>query len=79
MGFLPWDLFVYFFRFGESILTGGLALSLLILPMVIMATREAIRAVPNSIREASYALGATNGRPLNGIYFPILLEVSLQE
>lgn len=58
-GLLALGLFVYFFKFGESILTGGLALALLILPMVIMATREAIRAIPNSIREASYALGAT--------------------
>ncbi len=58
-GLLALGLFVYFFRFGESILTGGLALSLLILPVVIMATREAIRAIPASIREASYALGAT--------------------
>ncbi len=58
-GLLALGLFVYFFKFGESILTGGLALALLILPMVIIATREAIRAIPNSIREASYALGAT--------------------
>lgn len=58
-GLLALGLFVYFLRFGESILTGGLTLALLILPMVIMATRESIRAIPNSIREASYALGAT--------------------
>ncbi|WP_333654486.1 phosphate ABC transporter permease PstA [Dissulfurispira sp.] len=58
-GLLALGLFVYFFRLGESILTGGLALALLILPIVIMATREAIRAIPNSIREASYALGST--------------------
>lgn len=58
-GLLALGLFVYFLKFGESILTGGLTLALLILPMVIMATRESIRAIPNSIREASYALGAT--------------------
>ncbi len=58
-GLLALGLFVYFLKLGESILTGGLTLALLILPMVIMATREAIRAIPNSIREASYALGAT--------------------
>jgi len=58
-GLLALGLFVYFLKFGESILTGGLTLALLILPMVIMATREAIRAIPNLIREASYALGAT--------------------
>lgn len=58
-GLLALGLFVYLLKLGQSILTGGLALSLLILPMVIMATREAIRSIPNSIREASYALGAT--------------------
>jgi len=44
---------------GNSLLTGGLAMTLLILPTVIMASREAIRAVPNSIREAAFGLGAT--------------------
>lgn len=58
-GLLALSLFVYFLKLGESVLTGGLTLALLILPMVIIATREAIRAIPNSIREASYAVGAT--------------------
>jgi phosphate transport system permease protein len=58
-GLLALGLFVYFLNLGESILTAGLTLALLILPMIIMATREAIRAIPGSIREASYALGAT--------------------
>lgn len=58
-GLLALGVFVYFFNFGQSILTAGLTLALLILPMVIMATREAIRAIPRSIREASYAVGAT--------------------
>jgi len=58
-GLLALGLFVYLLKFGETILTAGLTLALLILPMVIMATREAIRAIPGSIREASYALGAT--------------------
>ncbi|MCS7280296.1 MAG: phosphate ABC transporter permease PstA [Desulfobacterota bacterium] len=58
-GLLALGLFVYLLDFGESILTGGLALGLLILPIGITATREAIRSVPQSIREASYACGAT--------------------
>jgi phosphate transport system permease protein len=58
-GLLALGLFVYFLKFGESILTGGLTLGLLILPMIVIATRESIRAIPNSIREASYALGAS--------------------
>lgn len=58
-GLLALGIFVYMLNFGESILTGGLTLGLLILPIVIMATREAIRAIPQAIREASYACGAT--------------------
>jgi phosphate transport system permease protein len=44
---------------GGSVLTGALTLSLLILPVIIVATREALRAIPNSMREGGYALGAT--------------------
>ena len=58
-GLLALGLFVYQFDLGQSILTAGLTLSLLILPIVIVATREALRAVPRAIREAAYALGAT--------------------
>lgn len=69
-GLLALGLFVYFFKFGESILTAGLALALLILPIVIMATREAIRAIPNSIREAAYALGATKWQTVKDHIIP---------
>ena len=58
-GLLALGLFVYQFGLGQSILSAGLTLSLLILPIVIVATREALRAVPRTIREAAYALGAT--------------------
>jgi len=58
-GLLALGLFVYQFGFGQSILTAGLTLGLLILPVVIVATREAIRAVPAAIREGAYALGAS--------------------
>ena len=58
-GLMALALFVYQLRLGHSILTAGLTLALLILPIVIVATREAIRAVPGSMREAAYALGAT--------------------
>jgi phosphate transport system permease protein len=58
-GLLALGLFVYGFGLGQSILTAGLTLALLILPVVIVATREAIRAIPAMIREGSYALGAT--------------------
>lgn len=58
-GLLALGLFVYILDFGESILTAGLTLALLILPVIIVATREALRAIPTAIREGVYALGAT--------------------
>ncbi len=58
-GLMALGLFVYQLRLGQSILTAGLTLALLILPIVVMATREALRTVPQSIREAAFALGAT--------------------
>lgn len=58
-GLLALGLFIYRFHLGQSILTAGLTLALLILPVVIVTTREAIRAIPNSLREAAYALGAS--------------------
>lgn len=58
-GLMALGLLVYRLRLGQSILTGGLTLALLILPIVIVATREALRAVPGTVREAAYALGAT--------------------
>ena len=58
-GLLALGLFVYQFGLGQSILTAGLTLALLILPVVIVATREAIRGIPQGIREGAYALGAT--------------------
>lgn len=58
-GLLALGLFVYILDFGQSILTAGLTLALMILPVVIVATREALRAIPQHIKEAAYALGAT--------------------
>ena len=58
-GLMALGLFVYKFNFGHSVLTAGLTLGLLVLPIVIIATRESIRAIPTGIRDAAYALGAT--------------------
>ena len=58
-GLLALSLFVYQFGLGQSVAAAGLTLALLILPIIVVATREAVRAVPRSIREAAYALGAT--------------------
>ena len=58
-GLLGLGLFVRWFALGRSLLAGAMTMALLILPLIIVASREAIRAVPDGQREASYALGAT--------------------
>jgi phosphate transport system permease protein len=58
-GLLGLGLFVRMMGMGRSVLAGASTLALLVLPVVILATREALRAVPGSLREGSYALGAT--------------------
>ncbi|MBK9246277.1 MAG: phosphate ABC transporter permease PstA [Burkholderiales bacterium] len=69
-GLLALGLFVYQFGFGQSILSAGLTLALMILPIVIVATREALRSIPTSIREAAYALGATRWQLVSGHLIP---------
>ena len=59
-GILGLGLFVQALALGRSVLAGALTLSLLILPVIIIASREAIRSVPNAHREGAYALGATH-------------------
>lgn len=58
---------------GRTILSGGLTLSLLILPIIIIATRESLRAVPNSLRQAGFALGATRWQVIREQIFPLAL------
>jgi phosphate transport system permease protein len=58
-GLLGLGLFVRTFHFGTTVLAGGATLALMALPVVILSTREALRTVPRTIREGSYALGAT--------------------
>lgn len=58
-GLLGLEIFVRQMRLGGSLLAGALTLSLLILPIIIVTTREAIKAVPRSVRDGSFALGAS--------------------
>lgn len=58
-GLMALGIFVYQFQLGQSILAAGMTLGLLVLPIVIVTTRESIRAIPQTIREASYALGSS--------------------
>jgi len=69
-GLLGLGIFVRFFNFGGSILSGSLTLSLLILPIIIVATREAIKAVPHSLKEASFALGASKWQTIKDVVLP---------
>lgn len=58
-GLMAMGLFVYRFHMGPSIFAAGLTLALLVLPIVIVATRETLKSIPQNLREAAYALGAT--------------------
>lgn len=69
-GLFGLGLFVLFLHFGTSILSGSLTLAILILPLVITATEEALRGVPQSFREASLSLGATRWQTVRLIVLP---------
>lgn len=58
-GLMALGLFVYEFNLGQSIRTAGLTLGLLVLPIIIVTTRESLRAIPGSIREAAFAMGSS--------------------
>lgn len=72
-GILGLALFVRAFALGRSILAAALTLALLILPVIIIASQEAIKAVPNSIRLGAYALGATRWEAIRHHVFPMAL------
>lgn len=84
-GLLGLGVFVEGLRMGKSVLAGALTLALLVLPLTILASREAIRAVPLSMREAAYALGATRWQVVRhhvlpyaapGIFTGVILALS---
>jgi phosphate transport system permease protein len=84
-GLLGLALFVRFFGFGRSVLAGGLTMAILILPMIIVVSQEAVRAVPRQYAEGSIALGATKWQTvfrqvlpaaLPGVITGIILSVS---
>lgn len=72
-GILGLAVFVRTFSLGRSVAAGGLTLALLVLPVVIIATREALVAVPQSIRLAAYALGATRWETVRSHVIPLAL------
>jgi phosphate transport system permease protein len=72
-GLLGLGLFVRMLALGRSVLAGAATLALLVLPVVILSTREALRAVPKTIREGSYALGATRWQTIWHQVLPVAM------
>ena len=70
-GILGLAIFVRFFQFDRSVLAGSFTMSLLILPVIIISSREAIRAVPTTIRLGAYAVGATKFQTIRYHVLPI--------
>ena len=69
-GLLGLGLFVQLMSLGKTVIAGAMTLTLLVLPIVILASREAIRAVPNTYREAAYGLGADKWQVVKGVVLP---------
>ncbi|MEL3972822.1 phosphate ABC transporter permease PstA [Rossellomorea oryzaecorticis] len=69
-GLLGLTIFARMFALGQSVLAAGLTMSLLILPVIIVAAQEAIRAVPKDLRDASYAMGATKWQTIIRVVLP---------
>lgn len=72
-GMLGLAVFVRLMNFDRSILSGALTLSLLILPTIIVASQEALKSVPKSLKEGSYALGVTKWKTVTGVILPFSL------
>lgn len=72
-GMLGLAVFVRYFAMGRSVLAGSLTLALLILPVIIIASQEALKAVPSSFRLGAYALGATRWETIRFHVFPLAL------
>ncbi len=70
-GLLGLEIFVRFMHMGQSLLAGACTLALLVLPMIIITSREAIRTIPISIREASFAVGATRWETIRHHVLPL--------
>ncbi|MCF6408484.1 phosphate ABC transporter permease PstA [Pseudalkalibacillus salsuginis] len=72
-GLLGLTVFVKGFSLGNVVLAGGLTMSLLVLPIVVVASQESIRAVPQYLREASYGMGATKWQTVKNVVLPASL------
>ena len=69
-GLLGLTVFVRLLEMGRSVLAGGLTMSLMILPVIVVSSQEAIRAIPREQYEASYAMGATKWQTIRTVVLP---------
>ena len=76
-GLLGLQLFVRGLNMDRSVIAGAMTLAILVLPLIIISTREAIRAIPTTIREASYALGATKWQTIRNQILPAAMPTIL--
>lgn len=72
-GLLGLSVFSRLFHLGSSILAGGFTLSLLVLPIIVVSSQEAIKAVPGFLREASYGMGADKWTTIKKVVLPVAL------
>jgi phosphate transport system permease protein len=72
-GLLGLQVFVHFLHLPRSVVVGGMTLGLLVLPVIVITSREAIRAVPHSLREAAWGLGATRLQTIAHVVLPTAL------
>ncbi|MFG6148512.1 phosphate ABC transporter permease PstA [Halobacillus sp. B23F22_1] len=72
-GLLGLTFFVYMFAIGYRLLAGGLTMALLILPIIVVASQESLRSVPNEIKEASMGMGATKWQTIARVILPAAL------
>lgn len=72
-GIVSLAIFVQFMQLGRGILTGALTLAILILPTIVITSKEALKNVPNSLREGSYALGVTKWQSITGVVLPFAM------
>ncbi|ARI77050.1 phosphate ABC transporter permease PstA [Halobacillus mangrovi] len=72
-GLLGLTFFVYMFNYGYTLIAGGLTMALLILPVIVVASQEALRSVPSEIQEASYGMGASKWQTIARVILPAAL------
>ncbi|MFD1018762.1 phosphate ABC transporter permease PstA [Thalassobacillus hwangdonensis] len=69
-GLLGLTFFVYMLQMGYTLIAGGLTMALLVLPVIVVAAQEAVRSIPNELKEASYGMGASKWQTVQRVILP---------